>query len=61
VQPGVHGSQMIDDDNRNAHVGGEMSQQPNIGVQSSSRSTHTDDRKVFSSVIRITSLRTASA
>ena len=50
MQPGIYGPQMIDDDNRNAHVGWEMSKQTNIGVEPPSRPPDTDDGKVFRSV-----------
>ena len=45
MEPGGHEPQMIDDDDRHAHVGRQVPEQPNIGVKAAGRTAHANDRK----------------
>ena len=44
-EQGGHGSQVINDDDGNAHIGRQMPQQAGVGVKATGRSAHANDRK----------------
>ena len=46
VKQSVYGPEMVNDDNRNTHIGGQVPQQPGIGVQATGRTAHANNREV---------------
>ena len=47
MESGGHGSQVINDDNCNTHIGWQMPQQTGIRVKATRRTAHANDRKIF--------------
>jgi hypothetical protein len=47
VELSVDDSDVINDDDRHAHIVRQVPQWPNIGVKAASRATNANDRKVF--------------
>ena len=47
MEHGGHILQVIDDDDRNIHIGREIPEQPGIGVEATGRTAHANNRKVI--------------
>ena len=47
VEHGGYGPQVINNDDSNTHIRGQMLQQPDIGVEAAGRTTHANDGKVM--------------